>query len=134
MYLSFLGSYNHMNFNDNSPIFSQVMAYIKAQVAVGYFVAGQKIPSIREMSQNLKINPNTVSRAYQELEREGITVTQRGLGVFVAENVGENLKEEISQGHIAHFTKEMAVLGFTETETVEALQNYYRSCTPRRLT
>ncbi|MCL1995466.1 MAG: GntR family transcriptional regulator [Defluviitaleaceae bacterium] len=114
-----------MNFNDNTPIFSQVMAYIKAQVAVGYFETGQKIPSIREMSQKLKINPNTVSRAYQELERQGITVTQRGLGVFVAENVGQNLKEEIARGHTEQFAKEMATLGFSEAETVEVLQNYF---------
>ena len=113
-----------MDFNNTAPIFVQVMDYIKVQVATGHFTSGQKIPSIRDMSQNLKLNPNTVGRAYQELERAGITTTQRGLGVFVTENIGARLKEELSTSHIKLFLKEMNILGFDENQTLQALESY----------
>jgi GntR family transcriptional regulator len=61
------------------------MGEIKYFVATGMMVAGEALPSVREMALKLRINPNTVARAYRELEREGVVVTMRGKGVFVAD-------------------------------------------------
>ena len=61
------------------------MGEIKYFVATGMMTAGEALPSVREMALKLRINPNTVARAYRELEREGVVVTMRGKGVFVAD-------------------------------------------------
>ncbi len=66
------------------PIYVQLKEQIKKAVATGLLTEGEQMPSVRELALQLTINPNTVSKAYQELEREGIIQTARGLGSFVA--------------------------------------------------
>lgn len=60
-----------------SPIYEQIVDQMKALVATGALEAGEKVPSVRELSAMLLVNPNTVSKAYQELERQGVIVTMR---------------------------------------------------------
>ncbi|WP_027965357.1 GntR family transcriptional regulator [Halalkalibacillus halophilus] len=69
------------------PIYEQIVQQVKARVLQGVVIAGDKVPSVREMSAELTVNPNTVSKAYKELEREGLFITFRGKGTFVSENV-----------------------------------------------
>jgi len=69
----------------SEPIYAQVMNEIKYFVATGMIEPGEHLPSVREMAMKLRINPNTVARAYRELERDGVVVTMRGKGVFVAD-------------------------------------------------
>ena len=66
------------------PIFRQIMREIKAAIARGVSGSGQVIPSVRQMASRALVNPNTVARAYRELERDGILYTRPGLGVFVS--------------------------------------------------
>ncbi|MCL6560030.1 MAG: GntR family transcriptional regulator [Firmicutes bacterium] len=66
------------------PIYVQLMEQIRRAVASGVLAPGEQLPSVRELALQLSINPNTVSRAYQELEHEGIIYTLRGRGTFVA--------------------------------------------------
>jgi GntR family transcriptional regulator len=61
------------------------MGEVKYFVATGMMASGEALPSVREMALKLRINPNTVARAYRELEREGVVVTMRGKGVFIAD-------------------------------------------------
>ena len=70
----------------SDPIYVQVMGEIKYFVATGMMAAGENLPSVREMALALRINPNTVARAYRELEHEGVVVTIRGKGVFIADS------------------------------------------------
>ncbi|HBX47291.1 MAG TPA: GntR family transcriptional regulator, partial [Clostridiaceae bacterium] len=72
-----------INFSNQMPIYVQIMNLIKLDIVTKKLRGGDKLLSVREMSENLKVNPNTIQRAYQELEREGITYTQRGMGTFV---------------------------------------------------
>jgi GntR family transcriptional regulator len=71
------------------PVFQQIMDEVKSAIARGACAPGETIPSVRQMASQALINPNTVARAYRELEREGIVTTRRGLGVFVAESAEE---------------------------------------------
>ena len=75
-----------MNFDSNLPIYIQIMDLIKRQVITGDLKEGDKLPSVREIATQLKVNPNTIQRSYQELERENLVYTQRGMGTFVTED------------------------------------------------
>jgi GntR family transcriptional regulator len=65
------------------PIFEQVAFQVKTAVARGEIEGGDKLPSVRELSKELAINPNTVARAYEALERDGVIVRRQGSGCFV---------------------------------------------------
>ncbi|WP_188206732.1 GntR family transcriptional regulator [Alkalibacillus aidingensis] len=71
------------------PIYEQIIQQVKANILRGVVMAGDQVPSVREMSAQLTVNPNTVSKAYKELEREGVFVTYRGKGTFISEDVQE---------------------------------------------
>lgn len=113
-----------VNFDQNIPIYIQIMNLIKRDVVTKKLNPGDKLPSVREMAAELQVNPNTLQRAYQELEREGVTYTQRGMGNFVREDmnmIGE-LKKEMSKEFIEGFIKGMINLGFTKEEIVAIIQ------------
>jgi len=68
------------------PIYEQIVEHIHGEVAAGVYRPGEVLPSIRALALELVVNPNTVQRAYQELERQGLATTRKGLGAFVASN------------------------------------------------
>ena len=70
--------------DSNLPVFQQVADSIRHAIAAGVFAPGDAIPSVRAQSLKLKINPNTIQRAYEMLEREGIIESRRGIGMFVS--------------------------------------------------
>lgn len=115
-----------MEFNNNSPIYLQIIDSIKQNIIVGKLKAGQKMPSVRELAGKLKVNPNTIQRVYQELDREKITFTKRGMGTYLTdeEKIIESLKEEISGKIIQDFIKGMNKLGFSDKKIVSTLQAY----------
>lgn len=110
-------------FNDKLPIYLQIIDNIKMDIITGKLQGQDKLPSIREMSAALKVNPNTLQRVYQELERMDIVYTQRGMGTFVKENIGmvENLKKEMAKEVIDSFMLRMKSLGFTEHQIIKAI-------------
>ena len=67
------------------PLYQQIVEQVKHRVAAGTLLAGDRLPTVREMASELVVNPNTVARAYTDLEREGVVETRRGLGTFVCE-------------------------------------------------
>jgi len=104
-----------MDFNENLPIYVQIMNLLKAKIAAGEIKVGEKLPSVRELSKEFKVNPNTIQRGYQELEREGIIYTQRGMGTFVTENIQciDNLKKEMASKFIKDFISNMKKIGYS---------------------
>ncbi len=68
------------------PIFRQIAAHIRRAVAAGLYRPGETIPSTRNLALELTVNPNTVQRAYEQLEREGLVEARKGLGMFVTKN------------------------------------------------
>lgn len=115
----------NLDFNDKMPIYLQIMDLIKMDIVTGKLRSKDKLPSVREMAINLKVNPNTLQRAYQELERLGILYTQRGTGTFVEEekNMVDDLKKEMAKEVIDSFILRMKSLGFTTTEIIKSISN-----------
>lgn len=74
-----------INPNSHVPIYQQIVEYICSLVAAGVYQPKDPLPSIRAMAQELLVNPNTIQRSYQELERIGLVRTRKGLGVFVTD-------------------------------------------------
>ncbi|PRO64668.1 GntR family transcriptional regulator [Alkalicoccus urumqiensis] len=79
----------HIDTHSSSPIYEQITSQVKEMCYTGLLRPGEQLPSIRELSSQMVVNPNTVSRAYAELERSGLIVTIRGRGTFVAEVLPE---------------------------------------------
>ncbi|MPQ45298.1 GntR family transcriptional regulator [Clostridium tarantellae] len=115
----------NFQFNNTEPIYLQIINLVKRNIAIGYLRAGDKLPSVREMASLLEVNPNTLHRAYSELEKEGITFTKRGMGSFVSEEVGDftSLKNEMGEELAIKFLNDMKDLGITKEETIKIIEN-----------
>ncbi|WP_062350201.1 GntR family transcriptional regulator [Bacillus kwashiorkori] len=107
-----------MEFNSNLPIYIQIMNVIKTKIASGEWSGGDKLPSVREFSKQLKVNPNTIQRVYQELEREELVFTQRGMGTFITEDAEmiKELKKDRATSLMDLFFQDMQSLGFSKEE------------------
>lgn len=114
-----------IEFENNLPIYVQIMSYLKKQIIVGKLQPGDKIPSVRELASDLQINPNTVQRTFSELEREGIVETRRGLGRYVTseESIIMEIKREMAGELINHFIQEMRELGFASNEIISIVSD-----------
>jgi GntR family transcriptional regulator len=112
-----------VQFDSSQPIYQQIINNYKKQLARGELKEGDKIPSQREYAEMIKVNPNTVQRAYREMENQHMVETIRGQGTFIV--IGEELKKEIKQDMARiipnYFVQEMRSLGFTNEQMVEML-------------
>lgn len=107
-----------MNFVGNRPIYMQIIEDFKRKMIRGDIKTGDKIPSQREYAQMVKVNPNTVQRAYREMENMGLVETLRGQGTFVSVNEDMLLimKKETAQELVKELVREMKGLGFSGDE------------------
>ena len=105
-------------------MYLQIMEQIRHRVAVGDWLPGQEIPSIRTMAIDLRVSVITVKRAYLELEHAGVIVTRQGKGSFVADNVdlGVQLKHEELDEHLRAAADIGKHLGLTTDDLVERLR------------
>src|ERR1700685_1965604 len=99
--------------SDKRPMYLQIMEQIKRKIAVGDWAEGQPIPSIRQLAVDLQVSVITVKRAYLELEREGVIITQQGKGSRVASDagLGARLREQELEQHLEQATRIAAQLG-----------------------
>jgi GntR family transcriptional regulator len=106
------------------PLFTQVVFAVKAAVARGTAKAGDRLPSVRDLARELAINPNTVVRAYEVLERDGVLVRRQGAGCFVSDR-GSDLaaaeRRRQLQELMAHAATEAFHLGFSAEDVKKAL-------------
>lgn len=107
-----------IEFDNNLPIYLQIMNYLKREIVTGKLKAGDKIPSVRELAAQLQINPNTVQRTFQELEREAVVETKRGLGRYVTSEEGKimSIKKEMAGELLDRFIGGMQELGFSRQD------------------
>jgi len=75
----------HISTHDGVPVYLQIVNQVKYLAAAGRLAAGEELPSVRTLAEQLVINPNTVARAYLELERAGVVVKRHGSGTYVSE-------------------------------------------------
>lgn len=78
-----------IDYKSRTPIYEQIMENVKALILSGVLEQDAQLPSVRQLAQDLAINPNTIQRAYAELEREGIIYSLKGRGSFVGSSLGE---------------------------------------------
>lgn len=82
-----------MQFNDRQPIWLQIHTYVSREILTGRWPEQERCPAVRELAVTLQVNPNTVMRAYDKLEAEGVILSRRGLGFFVAEGARDRTRE-----------------------------------------
>lgn len=112
------------NFDGNAPIYSQLVEQMKLGIVSGEWLPGQRIPAVRELAVEAGVNPNTMQRALQELERQGMLFSLRTSGRFVTEDkeMIEDAKRTLAKRHIAAFIQQMQALGYTRKEIVALLE------------
>lgn len=101
-----------VDFDPTRPIYLQIMEGIVRGAVRGEHLPGAQLPSVREMAGHLRVNPNTLARAYNELEREGFITTRRGEGSFVTEDAGriEEERRKLAGAARDRFAEEMRAL------------------------
>jgi GntR family transcriptional regulator len=111
---------------DAAPIWRQIEDGMRRLVVSGRLVAGQVVPSVRELARELRVNPATVSKAYQRLTDAGVLVVRRGEGTFVAEREVETVARD-RRGLLVDAADRFAWIarsvGATTAEAIEALRN-----------
>lgn len=115
-----------MEFKDNIPIYLQIEQYLYRQIALGKMKAGEKIPSVRKLALELTVNVNTVQRALQEMNTQGILYTKRGEGNFVTEDTEllSKTKQSLINNELDEFVQNMEKLGVKQDELVSTLEDY----------
>lgn len=115
--------------SSGTPIYRQIADQISQAVAGGILRPGDRLPSVRDLAVSLTVNPNTVVRAYQELERDGLLETARGKGVFVSSRAAQAAPDERVQRIVPildRLVAEAYLLGIGEKELLQLLRDKLR--------
>ena len=93
------------------PVYQQIIDQVKRDIAMGRLTRDEKLPTVRQLAGRLVINPNTIAKAYRQLEQEGIIVTKPGAGAFVA-NLDSNLSRAVKRRIVCEELERIAVEAF----------------------
>ena len=109
------------------PIYEQIIEGIERQIVSGLIKELDQLPSIRELSVTLSINPNTIQKAFMELDRAGIIFSTQGRGCFVSENARERIRERMSAklDEFALLARELSQSGIDEKTLIDAVKKAY---------
>lgn len=114
--------------NDNKPLFLQIKAWIEDHILRDEWQSGSQLPSVRELSAEFGVNPNTIARTYERLTLDGTVRSARGVGFFVAEEAKSAIikqrKEEFYNEQIPAFIQQMQLLGITPDEIQEQYNKF----------
>ena len=122
-----------MNFNNNTPIYLQIIKIIKLDIIKGIYKPGDKLLAVRALALNYKVNPNTIAKALSILEEEGLIYTERTNGKFVTndEEKINNIKKEMAINLTNSYLEEMKNLGISFKETKKYIEGRYDDGTIR---
>ncbi len=112
------------------PFYKQIIHQVEMAIADGRFVRGDQLPTVRSLAVDLKINPNTVARAYNELEIRGIVTTQQGTGTFISDKkmeISDVEREKILSEISRSFITSARSYGFSLEEIIEYLEELNRA-------
>ncbi len=124
-----------LNSHSGVPVYRQIINQVQTAIAAGILAVGDQLPTVRQVAVDLVINPNTVSRAYREMEIRGTVDTQQGSGTFIA-----NKKIEYAKGErerqlgqlVGEFVSRAGSAGFTVEQLVKALRELSFEVEPKR--
>ncbi|MGN0383614.1 MAG: GntR family transcriptional regulator [Eubacterium sp.] len=111
-------------FEDNRPIYTQLLEQIEYKIVSGEYELGSKLPSVRDLAAEASVNPNTMQRALTELEREGLVITQRTAGRFITEDMEKvrEIKLNMAFNQTSDYVNKMKLLGFGADELIEFIK------------
>ena len=117
-----------LTFDDRMPIYRQIVLQFGRAFVRGDVNLGDRIPSIRELSMLLKVNTNTIQRAYQEMEREKLISSKRGTGYFITEENGmlEEIRKRLALESLKNFIQDMRAIGCSDKDILDELTNYMK--------
>lgn len=117
-----------MEFNQKEPIYTQIIDDIKIKFINGTYQSGQEIPSRRELSKRLGVNPNTIQRAYREMEDMRLIVTVRGQGSFMTGDtkILEALREETLNAAVSQSIEMLRSFGKSDEEILDTMKKYMK--------
>lgn len=109
--------------DNDRPIYAQLVERIQMQIVSGQYSPGSRLPSVRELAAVAAVNPNTMQKAFAELERSGLIITQRTNGRTVTEDAEliQDIRAGMAQEHVDSFLTGIRELGYTGQEAVELL-------------
>ena len=112
--------------DSDRPIYIQLVERIQKMIISGYYPPGGRLPSVREMAAEAAVNPNTMQKAFAELERSGLIITQHTNGRNVTEDVTliDSIRKSLADEHMELFFDGMKELGYTRKMVIELIENY----------
>ncbi|GAA0342576.1 GntR family transcriptional regulator [Bacillus carboniphilus] len=117
-----------MEFNKVEPIYTQIIEDIKLKIINGTYLPGQEIPSRRQLAKDLGVNPNTIQRAYREMEEKKLIVTSRGQGSFITsdQTIINSLKDEALSRVVSQSVEKLRSFGRSDHEIIELIQKFMK--------
>lgn len=112
-------------FNNDRPIYLQLVEQLELYIIAGQFSPGERLPSVRELATLAKVNPNTTQKALQELEDRKLIITIRTNGKFVTDDTKllQQKRANLAAAKLQDFLQTMSELGFSRAEIIQLLQN-----------
>lgn len=111
------------------PVYEQIIKQVEEQVLTGILKEGDKLPSVRSLSVKLSINPNTIQKAYTELDKRQLIITVPGKGSFISEKaievVGANSREKMTE--LNKIIRELALAGVTKEEIINNIEEVFNN-------
>ncbi len=113
--------------DSDRPIYAQLLERIQMQIVSGYYPPGSRLPSVRDLAGIAAVNPNTMQKAFAELERSGLIITQRTNGRIVTEDTKmiDEIRQQLAKNHVKTFYDRMLELGFTKKEIIAFMEQSF---------
>jgi GntR family transcriptional regulator len=121
----------HLDLHSGMPVYRQIIDQVRGGAAAGLLIPGDQLPTVRQLAVDLAINPNTVLRAYRELELGGLLETHQGTGTFLAKNKSAGSEAERDR-QLAQLTADFVARAGAAGFTVEDLLDQLRELVPER--
>lgn len=116
----------HVDFRSSQPIYLQIVEQVKEMIARGELRQGDQLPTVRQLATELRVNFNTVARAYRLLDEAGLISTQHGRGTYVweapSEETLQRLRQQSLEALTRHYLSDAIKLGFTPEEVLAAIE------------
>lgn len=117
--------------NSDRPIYAQILEQLQVRIVCGVYKPGEWLPSVRDLAAEASVNPNTMQRAFMELEHSGLVITQRNMGRVVTQDTQmiEAVKHQMAVTQMNSFFASMRQLGFSDNEIISLVNNHANNTT-----